>query len=39
LLVDLTLDRGATDNVTAVMVRFDPTAPSTPRTARSNIWG
>ena len=39
LLVDLTLDRGATDNVTAVMVRFDPTVPRAPRTVRSNVWG
>jgi serine/threonine protein phosphatase PrpC len=39
LLVDLTLDRGATDNVTAVTVRFDPAAPSAPRAARSNVWG
>jgi serine/threonine protein phosphatase PrpC len=29
LLVALTLDRGATDNVTVVVVRFDPTAPAT----------
>jgi protein phosphatase len=39
LLVGLALDRGATDNVTIVSVRFDPTAPKAPRTARSNIWG
>ena len=39
LLVGLTLDRGATDNVTIVSVRFDPTALQAPRTARSNIWG
>ena len=31
LLVGLTLDRGATDNVTTVAVRFDPSAPAAPR--------
>jgi protein phosphatase len=31
LLIDLTLDRGATDNVTTVAVRFDPSAPAAPR--------
>jgi serine/threonine protein phosphatase PrpC len=38
LLVGLTLDRGATDNVTIVSVRFDPTAPKAPHTSRSRIW-
>jgi protein phosphatase len=33
LLVGLTLDRGATDNVTTVAVRFDPSAPTAPRGA------
>jgi protein phosphatase len=39
-LIDLTLDRGATDNVTVVVVRFDPTA-STPPTdvAQSGLQG
>jgi protein phosphatase len=31
LLVDLTLDRGAVDNVTVVAVRFDPAAAPTKR--------
>lgn len=39
LLVGLTLDRGATDNVTAVMVRFDPSDPRAPHAARSGIRG
>jgi serine/threonine protein phosphatase PrpC len=39
LLVGLTLDRGAIDNITIVSVRFDPTAPKAPRNARSHIWG
>ena len=33
LLVDLTLDRGAVDNVTVVAVRFDPAAAATMRAA------
>jgi serine/threonine protein phosphatase PrpC len=30
LLISLTLDRGATDNVTVVIVRFDAAAPGAP---------
>lgn len=39
LLIGLTLERGATDNVTTVMVRFDPALPNAPDTAQSNIPG
>jgi protein phosphatase len=40
LLVELTLDRGASDNVTVVAVRFDPAAAAalTPDAARGEIW-
>jgi protein phosphatase len=38
LLIDLTLDRGATDNVTAVVVRFDPGATVPPRAVRSSTF-
>jgi protein phosphatase len=38
-LIDLTLSRGATDNVTVVMTRFDPLAANPPHAARSNSWG
>jgi protein phosphatase len=34
LLVDLTLDRGAVDNVTIVAVRFDPAAAETIASSR-----
>jgi protein phosphatase len=40
LLIDLTLDRGATDNVTVVVVRFDPSASTMmPNAARNDLWG
>jgi len=40
LLVEMTLDRGATDNVTVVMVRFDPNSSmAPPDAARNDIWG
>jgi protein phosphatase len=39
LLVDLTLDRGATDNVTLVVIHFNPAVPSAQYAARSNIRG
>lgn len=39
LLVDLTLDRGASDNVTVVMIRFDAPAASVSPTARSDVSG
>jgi len=35
LLISLTLDRGATDNVTVVIVRFDTAAASAPRLRQS----
>jgi serine/threonine protein phosphatase PrpC len=39
-LIDLTLDRGATDNVTVVVVRFDPTASTPPAdVAQSGLTG
>jgi protein phosphatase len=39
LLVEMTLDRGATDNVTVVMVRFDPNGSiAPPGAARNDIW-
>jgi protein phosphatase len=40
LLVALTLDRGAIDNVTVVAVRFDPAAPTTisPVSTGGGIW-
>jgi len=40
LLVALTLDRGAVDNVTVVAVRFDGDTPTTisPVTADGGIW-
>ena len=43
-LVELTLDRGATDNVTVVIVRYDLEAPLAPPDARpggaaDDIWG
>jgi len=39
LLIDLTLDRGATDNVTVVVVRFDPSASTMmPNAARNDLW-
>ncbi len=34
LLVDMTLDRGAVDNVTVVAVRFDPAAAETMASSR-----
>ena len=36
LLISLTLDRGATDNVTVVIVRFDTAAASAPRLRQSS---
>ena len=36
LLMSLTLDRGATDNVTVVIVRFYTAAPSAPRLRQSS---
>ena len=40
LLVEMTLERGATDNVTVVMVRFDPNGlMAAPDAARNDIWG
>jgi serine/threonine protein phosphatase PrpC len=40
LLIELTLERGATDNVTVVLVRFDPTVSKAPTTiALGNIRG
>jgi serine/threonine protein phosphatase PrpC len=40
LLVALTLDRGASDNVTIVVVRFDPAAPAAmaPDAAGDDVW-
>lgn len=38
-LISLTLDRGATDNVTTVMVRFDNAAPGAPRPIQSSNGG
>src|SRR5262250_3706278 len=40
LLIALTLDRGAVDNVTVVAVRFDPAAPAAIRPASTDgdIW-
>jgi serine/threonine protein phosphatase PrpC len=42
LMVALTLDRGASDNVTAVVVLFDPAAPApagmAPEAAGRDIW-
>jgi serine/threonine protein phosphatase PrpC len=40
LLVDLTLDRGAIDNVTVVAIRFDPAAAAVTRAAEGshNLW-
>jgi protein phosphatase len=40
LLVALTLDRGASDNVTVVAVRFDPAAAAAvrPDPANRDIW-
>jgi protein phosphatase len=39
-LIDLTLDRGATDNVTVVLVRFGPAPPrATTAAIRRDIWG
>jgi protein phosphatase len=39
LLIDLTLDRGASDNVTVVLVRFEPAAPTAPPGApRRDVW-
>jgi protein phosphatase len=40
LLVEMTLERGATDNVTVVMVCFDPNGSmAPPAAARNDIWG
>jgi protein phosphatase len=36
LLVEMTLERGATDNVTVVMVRFDPNGSMPPPDAAPN---
>jgi protein phosphatase len=40
LLIALTLERGAVDNVTVVAVRFDPAAPAAvpPASAAGDIW-
>jgi protein phosphatase len=38
-LIELTLLRGATDNVTVVVTRFGPTAANAPQSARSKVWG
>jgi protein phosphatase len=38
-LISLTLDRGATDNVTTVMVRFDNAAPNASRPIQSSDGG
>jgi protein phosphatase len=40
LLIALTLDRGAVDNVTVVAVRFDPAAPAAmlPASTSGDIW-
>jgi protein phosphatase len=38
-LISLTLDRGATDNVTTVMVRFDSAAPNASRPIQSSNGG
>jgi protein phosphatase len=42
LMVTLTLDRGASDNVTVVVVRFDPAAPApaamAPKAAGRDVW-
>jgi hypothetical protein len=41
-MVALTLDRGASDNVTVVVVHFDPAAPApaamTPDATGQDIW-
>jgi protein phosphatase len=39
LLVELTLDRGASDNVTVVMVRFNAPAASLPKAPRGDMSG